>query len=95
MSLAQTKTEISRLPEMLEQRRKLVDEFLAGDERIEVASLATETVQPARVVATPEMLARRREISRKFQSGEWSVDLPSNEEIKADARQKDPSSFAA
>ncbi len=45
--------------------------------------------KPAKVVATPEMLARRREISRKFLSGEWAVDLPSYEEMKAEARRKD------
>ena len=72
-------------PEMLQQRHKLLDEFLAGDERIELAAFEENQAR-----ATPEMLARRREISQKFLSGEWSVDLPSYEEIKAEDRRKDP-----
>lgn len=79
-------------PESLEARRKLVDEFLASDECVELDGFEESgtAVQTTKVVSTAEMLARRREISQKFQSGEWSVDLPSYEEIKAEARQKDP-----
>jgi hypothetical protein len=74
-------------PELLKARRKLVDEFLAGDECVNLEGFEESgtAAQPVKVVATPEMLARRREISQKFRSGEWSVDLPSYEEIKAEA----------
>jgi hypothetical protein len=75
MSLAQIKQEIAKLtPEELDHLQAAIHALR----------------KPDKVVATPEMLARRREISQKFLSGEWSVDLPSYEEMKAEARRKDP-----
>ena len=43
-----------------------------------------------KLVITALMLQRRREISDKFVSGEWSVDLPTYDEMKASAKSKDP-----
>lgn len=43
-----------------------------------------------KLVTTALMLQRRREISDKFMSGEWSVDLPTYDEMKASAKSKDP-----
>jgi len=75
MSLAEIENEIAKL---------------SPDELAHLQATVNALNRPEKSLATPEMLARRREISQKFRSGEWSVDLPTYEELKAEARRKDP-----
>ncbi|HEV7404692.1 MAG TPA: hypothetical protein VGO11_17255 [Chthoniobacteraceae bacterium] len=63
---------------------------LTAEELAELESLVQTARRRTTPKATPEMLARRREVSRQLMAGEWSVDLPSWEEMRKLDKAKDP-----